>query len=223
MKRRLTDRAFTLIEMITAMGIIAILTVMLLGVVKTTKERAGGAVCAGNLRQIYSASQAWSQDNSGLIVPVFAIMDPNNAGSLRNWTGLLAPYLGRDSTNNFASASELKIAVCPSQPRKFGYGYNYNYLTWPRPGNVQLAYAVSISRPSETVFLVDSHNAASVSEEFTSWRPYVRPPSYKWLNDQVPNFIHAGKTANVLWLDGHISAETENSEFWKNDKQWDRE
>lgn len=70
----------------------------------------------------------------------------------------------------------------------------------------------SIQRHCDVAFLVDNING-TVSDPslFASWKPYIRPGSYT-PQDYTTNFIHK-KTANVLWLDGHVAHRTQGDEF----------
>lgn len=217
--------AFTLVEMLVTVAIIVVLAALIIPTIKNSVEGSRSTKCVSNLRQIYTAAAAWSNDNDGNIVPVFFPWDPNSASSLKNWTGLLAPYLGRTSTNEFTSANDLPVAVCPSEPGKFGYGYNYLYLSWIQPARerYQLKRQVSVYRPSETVMFVDSHNSSDPNRAFSNWRPFVRSPeTASWQAAYLPSFRHRSH-ANVLWLDGHVSAESANSDFWKDDRLWGKE
>lgn len=219
-------KAFTLMEILVVVAIVSILVVLLLGGANRIIASSKAAKCSGNLRNIYVAAMAWSADNNGRIVPVFYPGDPNSAGSLKNWTGLLAPYLGRAETNAFSSTREMPVYACPSAPQQFGYGYNYLYLSWVQDsaGKEQWATMSGIAKPARTVFLADTDNVKAARNVFSSWRAFLRSPvGFGWAGDCRPAFVHPGKTANVLWLDGHVSAETSDSDFWKNDQLWDRE
>jgi prepilin-type processing-associated H-X9-DG protein len=57
------------------------------------------------------------------------------------------------------------------------------------------------------------------STDFTAWRTWVRPPSSA--TDYIVDFRHPGPTANVLWLDGHGTAE-KPSPLMDSTQLWDR-
>jgi prepilin-type processing-associated H-X9-DG protein/prepilin-type N-terminal cleavage/methylation domain-containing protein len=218
-----SDSAVTLLELLVAVAIVVLLSSLIYPSVKVFFGRSLSAKCTANLRQIYVASRSWSSDNNMRIVPVF---DPGDAGakSLWNWTGHLAPYMGREGTNDFESAAEVPAFVCPVNPNRFGYGYNYLYLSWIQtaPGNTtRWVSTTSVARPSQTVFLVDSANINTKTEGFSTWRAFVRPPSLAGAKDILPAYRHPGKTTNVLWLDGHVSAEQAKTAFDKDDQLWD--
>lgn len=215
---------FSLLEILTAITLIAILATILVSVIANIHSRTEASKCVSNLRQIGTAALNWSMDNDGRIVPVFYPGDPDNAASLRNWTGLLAPYMGRIHNTPFVGTSELQIYVCPLRPERFGYAYNYYYLSWiqDHKGLYQWTTMQELENPAKTVLMADSKDAATNRETFSSWKPYLRYPSLaKGLKDSVSAFDHNGM-ANVLWADGHVSSESSRSAFAKEDALWDR-
>jgi len=222
-KNRLSRQAFSLLEILTAVSVIAILVALLLPAADKFKASAQATKCASNLRNIFVGSEAWSADNNGRIVPVY---EPSEgiASSLRNWTGKLAPYLGRTSTADFESARDMPVFTSPLHPQRFGFGYNYAYLSWVQSSkNIERwVTKAGVSKPSQTVFLVTNRNAGSTTDDFLSWRSYVRPPSISTITDYVVAFDYPGETARVLWLDGHVSSETQQT-LMADDSLWDRE
>jgi len=214
------SQAFSLVEMLIGIACISVLAALLLPVASRMAEQNKTIKCASNLRQIGVAAQLWSTDNANRILPVY---NPNPGTSIyspNKWPALLFPYLGRTDSDTVASPREMPIFVCPVTPKRWGYGHNYNYLSWIlNVGNIEqwVTYA-QIPKPAQTVFLVDSFNPTDAN----SWNAYVRPPSLKGLNDQLPSFRHPGKLANVLWLDGHVSKVSQDV-LMKDDELWDRQ
>src|SRR5579859_4250663 len=72
MRRR---KAFTLVELLVVIGIIAVLIAILLPVLQRAREQARIVTCASNERQIYAAMLMYAQQNSG-ILPVPADSPP---------------------------------------------------------------------------------------------------------------------------------------------------
>lgn len=215
--------SFTLVELLVVVAVIGILVGLSLPAMNYAVAHAKNIKCTSNLREIFVATQSYASDNEGSIVPVY-IKDAY-ANSTNLWTGLLAPYMGRTSGANFASASELPACVCPLHPLRFGYGYNYSGLSYPWrspsdwPPLPLFLVMANVKNPSQTVFFCDSKYSGPSDEGFYSWRAYVRPATWGASADFPPRYEHPGKTCNALWVDGHISAEKENGP-WVDYKYW---
>ena len=215
---RSASQAFTLIEMLVACACIAILAAMLLSAIPRVLSGVRATKCQSNLRQIGIAAQLWSADNNGKIVPVFNPGESGDPLSPLLWTGMLAPYMGRSLT--MSSISSAPVYICPESPTRFGYGYNYQYLSYIQSAtsvNQWISYA-QVAHPTETVMIVDN---AYPTRGPNAWKSYVRPPAMG-VQDVGVDFKHPGKTANVLWLDGHVTAEIKESDAMRNDEMWDR-
>jgi prepilin-type N-terminal cleavage/methylation domain-containing protein/prepilin-type processing-associated H-X9-DG protein len=65
-------KAFTLVELLVVIGIIALLISILLPVLGSARRNALAVKCLSNLRQCYNAFQLYASDNKGFIIPVRA-------------------------------------------------------------------------------------------------------------------------------------------------------
>jgi prepilin-type N-terminal cleavage/methylation domain-containing protein len=99
-RHRSLAAAFTLVEMLTVMGIIAILAALLIPAVSTSRERSRIAYCANNLGQIGKALMSYMNDNKDRF-PSLVVNIRYSA-----WDVALIPYLGGVSN----------VFACPSDP-----------------------------------------------------------------------------------------------------------
>ena len=63
------DEAFTLVELLVVIGMIAILTGILLPALARAKSRAGQAICLNNLKQLQLAWGMYASDNDDILAP----------------------------------------------------------------------------------------------------------------------------------------------------------
>ncbi len=113
-------RAFTLIELLLAMAISAILAALLLPSLATAQARGKQIACLNNLKQLALGSQMYANDNEGKLVgntPKDADTNRWVAGTMKSPT---------DSTNQscirqgklFPYAGQLATYRCPSDPAR---------------------------------------------------------------------------------------------------------
>ena len=89
------QRAFTLVELLVVIGIIALLISILLPSLANARRSANTVKCLSNLRQVGTALQMYAGDYRGAM-PVCR-QDPENGGtgSTYYWIDMLAPYASR--------------------------------------------------------------------------------------------------------------------------------
>jgi prepilin-type N-terminal cleavage/methylation domain-containing protein/prepilin-type processing-associated H-X9-DG protein len=213
-------RGFTLVELLVAVAIMAILAALLLPSLARGKSSAQRARCVSNLRQLGLASQMYWDDNNGTC---FRYGGGSTNGGRLYWFGWLAtgseghrvfdarqgalyPYLqGRGvelcpAFNYFAPEVKLK-----ADGGSYGYGYNL-YLS-----TSATAPALKTSRilqPSGMTLLADAAQVNTWQTPASPTRPMLEEWYYVDKSTNQPNghFRHR-KRASVVFCDGHIAAE----------------
>jgi prepilin-type N-terminal cleavage/methylation domain-containing protein/prepilin-type processing-associated H-X9-DG protein len=118
--------AFTLVELLVVIGIIALLISILLPSLNKARQQAMLIACKSNLRQIQLASQMYSNDWKNVITKDLYIDASGNY--IQIWYNALRPYLGKKTadplpgagTSNPFQADLNKVLVCPADPTNGG-------------------------------------------------------------------------------------------------------
>ncbi len=189
----LRSRAFTIIELLVVMAIIAILASLLLSVIGHAKASAQAATCRNNLRQWGTATQLYAADH-GDYLPKDGAFDGGSKDE--GWYVDLPRTLGLPTYREMPWGTNPSVPVghciwiCPSNPRRsnsnelFHYCLNKNINGNGTGNQIRL---VSIPHPSVTVWLFDNGGIAAVAE---------------WNN--VHSNLH-NHGAQFVFLDGHAA------------------
>ncbi len=180
-----TLAAFTLVELLVVIGIIALLIGILLPALNSARTQAKIVTCQSNLRQLSMAAMMYAQEHH-----IYVGWAPGIDRKM-----LLYPYLQQGKSNSDVAGSQ--VWNCPSNAlpdEQCGYGFNTN-LNW-----VKLA---RIRQWSHTVAVCDSGirdgNLATLSTMCSPPGVMGAPgnPAYR------PNARHKDKV-NVAFTDGHV-------------------
>jgi len=179
-KRALRKSAFTLIELLVVIAIIAILAAILFPVFAQAREKARGAACLSNTKQMGIALSLYAQDYDE-VLPMGGNGGPTGANRWYHW---IAAYQKNRGIN-----------ICPSAPGQRpgdydvgGYGCNINVMGWAeypvyngRPPGKALA---EITDVAGTFVISDCSQCTKgvLKQEPDTWNSFIDPkrPSCDW-------------------------------------------
>lgn len=208
---RTRTSGFTLTELLVMLLIVAVLATLLFALVRGIREKAKGAVCAQNLRQIGVGLNAYISENNGRFpngsAHVSWLKDSSNNNLGLSWYDAAAQYMGRDSYSgkfNDPAADPLPdVFACPC-----GHGTPY-HPAWPYTGdyaanlylgqeNHKVLTLSAVKNPSSTPYVQDTvmQNNFGVN---------IYSSGFSKTSDTAFAARHAGK-GNILWVDGHVSS-----------------
>jgi prepilin-type N-terminal cleavage/methylation domain-containing protein len=127
-----SERAFTFVELLVVIGILALLALMILPAMADVKNKGGRTQCAANLRQLARVNMIYANDFNTLLPPVQAGANPINAITFHHhtrfmWIGVASYSIPKSYTQVLGSFSNLgylwggnyvsdgKMFFCPAQ------------------------------------------------------------------------------------------------------------
>jgi len=213
------DGAFTLLEGMAAVAIIAVLFSLLMPVVRSFRGKSLAAKCTNNLRQIGVGMTAYAGENNGAFPHTYVrAADRVNEDDQYSWMQKTARYLGI-SDEEMQARRAVGPFVCPEwamgSDRRVSYGLSR--LIDParcldKPGQ-SWDYRAMNTTPSDTFLVLEMGDNDDIVNEYPG-----RPNSAQ---RRHPKDSPAGTkkgSANVLFVDGHV--ETLSGEIAPDDPRW---
>ena len=185
---------FTMIELLVVMSILAVLAAILFPVFAGAREKARGATCMSNLRQIGIALESYSQDYDESLP--YHMMCLDEQGTYQNWLGTLSPY-----------SRSTGIYNCPSNPDGKYTGPDAVALSYVYNRDLNGACLASVS---DTAGVISALDGLQVSCSFAGGDTFRDTDGMAYSED--PNsgegahetiFARHNGGGNCLFLDGH--------------------
>jgi prepilin-type N-terminal cleavage/methylation domain-containing protein/prepilin-type processing-associated H-X9-DG protein len=207
--RHQNHRAFSLVEILVVIGVIAVLIGILLPVIHRTRERAKTALCASNLSQIGKAFAAYVAENRG-VTPRLGYYDEPRWPL---WLAKIPPYLGAPRDFAWSDLPHVGALQCPSHPTQgipSGYVLNaFAFETRPAWDGSPPIPMGKVRNAASVAWLLEASNSFGESNYLFDgiyYEPYhiVRAPEQ--LAQRVNMSRHGRAGSNVLLADGHVSA-----------------
>jgi prepilin-type N-terminal cleavage/methylation domain-containing protein/prepilin-type processing-associated H-X9-DG protein len=191
--------AFTLVELLVVIGILAVIVGILVPTLGRARSQANTALCLNNLRQLGSAMISYAMANGGVLPHRGQGVQPTeNTTRSDDWFNCLPPELGMDrlcdmvAKNTFPKPQDRTIWNCPelteiNQSPYWAYGMNMWLSVWVGNKPDRLA---AVDSPSTMVAFADGPgNHCSVLPSTLGYSPVARHHGF----------------VNICFLDGHTA------------------
>ncbi len=194
-----TRAGFTLLELLVAIAIVAVLAGLVVTAVRSLRAKSAQVECTSNLRQWGTALGLYMAEHDGLIPrrgqgrqKVQTIDRPDD------WFNSLPPYFNLPPYSELAAQGrkpkpgEHSVFVCPEAkdngaPNFLAYAMNF-YLS---PWDIDQQSIQQMAHPEQTVFMADGPGG------YCSTVPSA--------NENSVQARHSGR-ANLAFLDGHVQS-----------------
>jgi prepilin-type processing-associated H-X9-DG protein len=224
-------QAFSVIELLIVLGIMALLSGLLMPVISIVRLQAKEVACLAHLRQIGVASLAYAADNRGVVVPGRMTVSKASTPDYIQlyWEDLLIPYLAEGDA---VSADRIVRQGC-AYFRAYGnkylpfpggerYGTGYGFSTYLKAGEpdgwrilhadpknpaeeaslVSLGKIVRFSRMSAIPYSMQRILLGDANDPFIESHLNLAEVGQFWKHDSER---HRGR-ANYMFVDGHAGA-----------------
>lgn len=210
--------AFTLVELLVVLAVIAILAGLLLPALGRSQSAARYARCLSNLRQLGLAGQLYWEEHGGA---AFRYRGAATNGGDIYWFGWLER--GAEGARRFdRSLGALDrylggggVELCPALPyalrefkRKavgaaYGYGYNLHLAATAADSPVNVD---RLPGPALTTFLADAAQVNTFQPPASPDHPLLEEFYFVSTNETTAHFRHT-RRSNVVFCDGHAAPE----------------
>ncbi|OHB49640.1 MAG: hypothetical protein A2Y10_05630 [Planctomycetes bacterium GWF2_41_51] len=227
MRRKITKNcdAFTLVELLVVISIIAVLLAVLMPALSKARESAKGVICGTRLKNVGLALEFYSKDWDGHIMPYYRPSEPTGIG--RYWIGKLLKYF---PTQKMASSDSgtltTEIVFCPSfEPFDIGkaeswakcygmrlWGIDIDRVppgTWTEYQKYQKTLNVRAT-PAEFFLVADSVRIYTKTGATPTQNFAIYNAAHIVDTDIYVHVRHGRGVANTLFMDLHVGPKDKN-------------
>jgi prepilin-type N-terminal cleavage/methylation domain-containing protein/prepilin-type processing-associated H-X9-DG protein len=204
-----TRQGFSLVELLVAVAIIAVLLAVLAPVYTEAKRSAARGRCQSNLRQISQAFESYTSDHAGC----YPNLDNQYLWAGFYWRQPIRKYIARGSGEDRNS-----ILACPSDPTPPGiysatsYAYSACFYMTPEQVNlvadsdyIRARFAATNPRlPCSTVRMSMVKYAGKKALVTEYWTLHSDNPKVGWYDSPETGNDPWSGSRNYLFADGHV-------------------
>jgi len=208
------ERSFTLVELLTVIAIVAVLTSLLMPALSRARTIARTIGCSGNLKQQGNAMVMYQNDYDSYYPPSYD-------GNMRVWSwGMLSDYMGyKSGTTSTVKPLRQGVFNCPAD--------NFDYVTFlqinPASWTIfEPSCGFNVNLSAKRIAQIKNHNPLVIIGD-SGHRSEDGAAAYTlvWGSADQRLWPRHAATANVLWFDGSVSAQKNTSSFsTKDSKYW---
>jgi prepilin-type N-terminal cleavage/methylation domain-containing protein len=199
--------AFTLVELLVVIGIIAVLIAVLLPALGRARTQANIVNCASNLRQVATSIMLYADSNKGLLPPHFMPsggLTPESCYMVKSGNTPTSPVFSFGTIYRARFITTPKVFYCPAFPR-----HDFDYSSFPEP------WLDAILSPGpydtwRTSYLYMPHSTDE-SNARPRYKKFKEIPKDKTLAMDIAfdasSTSHSGRNPswNLAFSDGHVS------------------
>ena len=214
--RYASRRAYTLLEIICVLAILAALVALLFPALHLIRQRAQQSACADNLHALHLAMATYLSDYEGRFPPDTPSGRFGTSSAGPYWYDTLLPYLGHAPFPACPSTRPLPWSVPPGELRKVsGYAYNTNLARWSPALPAKDAFTkvgvseADLAAPSDTVIFFDARpgiNALGRPDTLTTLEGFwglINPNTRRDFKKLPMGARRHSGGANYVFGDGH--------------------